>query len=151
MKVIAAKGILLNESGNILLLKRSSADVLDSNKWDLPGGRIKQKENLLVGLAREILEETGLQIIRPKLWSRWKYKPDRNITITGFTFICCEYKGEITLSSEHSNYNWFSAREVDTLEIHENLKKEIKTLLSGNGKVSLWNRFWHFKLSLNNF
>lgn len=66
MKVIAAKGILLNESGNILLLKRSSADVLDSNKCDLPGGRIKQTENLLVGLAREILEETGLQIIPAK-------------------------------------------------------------------------------------
>jgi len=30
--------------------------------WDLPGGRLKSGEGWLEGLAREVFEESGLQI-----------------------------------------------------------------------------------------
>ena len=33
-----------------------------ANELDLPGGHIKNDENLIQGLKREVFEETGLQI-----------------------------------------------------------------------------------------
>ena len=61
---IVAKGIISDESGKILLLKRTDGD----KKWDLPGGHVKQVEvergyqGLLDGYEREVAEETGLLV-----------------------------------------------------------------------------------------
>jgi len=59
-----AKGIISDGSGKILLLKRTDGE----QKWDLPGGHIKEIElergyqGLIDGYEREVAEETGLLV-----------------------------------------------------------------------------------------
>lgn len=58
------KGIISDDSGKILLLKRTDG----KQKWDLPGGHIKEIElergyqGIIDGYEREVAEETGLLV-----------------------------------------------------------------------------------------
>lgn len=145
MKAIAVKGILQDQEGKILMLKRSDFENFDKGFWDLPGGRLERKENMLHGLVREINEETGLIINDMQLINSWTYKPNENLKIKGFTFYCKKYVGKIVLSKEHNDYKWLSYDEIIKIDAHNNLKKEILKILNSNGKISLWNRLRYYK------
>jgi len=56
------KAIVLNNNNEVLMLRRSEYTKKYANELDLPGGHIKNDENLIQGLKREIFEETGLKI-----------------------------------------------------------------------------------------
>ena len=52
---ISVKGVILRE-GRVLLLENERAE------WDLPGGRPRPAEDDRAALAREVQEETGLEV-----------------------------------------------------------------------------------------
>ena len=53
----SVKAIVQNPDGHVLLLKDARSDY-----WDLPGGHVQQGESDEHALAREVLEETGMNI-----------------------------------------------------------------------------------------
>jgi ADP-ribose pyrophosphatase len=55
---MGAAAIITNAAGEILLVKHSYG----KNNWDLPGGKSEVKESVQETAAREVLEETGLQV-----------------------------------------------------------------------------------------
>ncbi len=59
--VVAAGGLVRNEANEILFIKRNG-------KWDLPKGRVEEKETIEEAAYRETEEETGvtgLEIVKP--------------------------------------------------------------------------------------
>jgi len=52
-KIIAAGGLVLNESNEILMIFRRG-------KWDLPKGKLDDGESIETCAIREVMEETGL-------------------------------------------------------------------------------------------
>lgn len=59
--VIAAGGVVYNQEGSLLFIKRNG-------KWDLPKGRVESGEKLEKAAIRETEEETGvsrLEIVKP--------------------------------------------------------------------------------------
>ena len=54
---ISARGIIENDVGEILLVKRS-----DNGLWVMPAGSIELEESILDCLKREVWEETGLTV-----------------------------------------------------------------------------------------
>lgn len=59
--VTAAGGLVKNEKGEVLFIKRNG-------KWDLPKGRVERKEDIALAAIRETEEETGvtgLEIVKP--------------------------------------------------------------------------------------
>lgn len=59
--VTAAGGLVKNEAGEVLFIKRNG-------KWDLPKGRVERKEDIALAAIRETEEETGvagLEIVKP--------------------------------------------------------------------------------------
>ena len=57
-----AKLVIIDEENRVLFLKRSNYVSKYAGEWDLPGGHLKEQEDMLSGLKREVFEETGLDI-----------------------------------------------------------------------------------------
>src|SRR5258705_9475193 len=57
--VVGVGGVVI-EDGRALLIKRGSQPLL--GQWSIPGGTLELGESLQQGVARELLEETGLEV-----------------------------------------------------------------------------------------
>jgi mutator protein MutT len=57
---ICAVGAIVLEKGEVLLVRRNRAPAL--GQWSLPGGRVEWGETLREAIAREVREETGVDI-----------------------------------------------------------------------------------------
>jgi 8-oxo-dGTP diphosphatase len=57
---IAVAAFVEDELGRLLLARR--ADEPDAGRWDSPGGFLEEGEDPLIGLRRELLEETSLTV-----------------------------------------------------------------------------------------
>lgn len=55
--IVGVGGVLI-ENGKALLIKRGSEPLL--GQWSIPGGTLELGETILEGVARELLEETGI-------------------------------------------------------------------------------------------
>ncbi len=58
--------IILNEKGEILIGKRKGSI---SPYFSIPGGHLEMGESFEEGIKKEVLEETGMTIINPKVLS----------------------------------------------------------------------------------
>jgi 8-oxo-dGTP diphosphatase len=57
--VVGVGGVVI-DNGRALLIKRGSEPLL--GQWSIPGGTLELGESLQQGVARELLEETGLEV-----------------------------------------------------------------------------------------
>jgi 8-oxo-dGTP diphosphatase len=57
---IVGVGAVIIDAGKVVLVKRRFEPL--AGQWSLPGGRLELGETLEAGLAREMLEETGLEV-----------------------------------------------------------------------------------------
>ena len=107
-----AKVILIDQSDRVLFLKRASNLEKFAGEWDLPGGHLKEGESLPMGLEREVLEETGLELKRPVFLS----------TIDNLHFFYAMYDSQpIKISHEHTDYRVF---EKEDLSVKEKFQKK---------------------------
>lgn len=104
--------------------------------WELPQGKLEAFENVFTGLKREVMEETGLEIIKirpdvktqifsPKSDESFAFQPfcciQQTKTISGrpwigFVFICEVAQGaEPSATEEAEQFKWFTRRELTEL------------------------------------
>lgn len=101
-----------------LLLRRTEP----ASSWGPPGGRLNKNEDPIIGLQREVFEETGLriQIVQPV--TTW-FGIFRKQNILSIDYLSYTHEKDVILSPEHSQYSWFSFNEIykkrDQLFIHE--------------------------------
>lgn len=104
---VAVKAFIIKDN-KLLVLKRASDDIQSPNIWEIPGGRLELGEDPILGLMREVREETGLYI-KPQqpLSVRHFIRKDEQI-VTMLVFFCRPSGGTLELSKEHSNYEWIN-------------------------------------------
>ena len=128
---VGVKVIIQNDSGDVLLLKRTSQFLLlaDSKEsWDIPGGRIEPNESLQDALVREVKEETGVALTGdPKLLiAQDIFVHSRDLHVVRLTYIHRQSLGSINLSDEHSDYKWFSKDQRERIAVEPFLQEALK-------------------------
>lgn len=69
----AGFGVLIMREGKVLFGKRhedpkkADSDLGGEGTWTMPGGKMDFGEEIIVGAAREVLEETGLVVNKEKM------------------------------------------------------------------------------------
>jgi 8-oxo-dGTP diphosphatase len=115
---LAAKALIISNK-KVLLVKRPESDKLKPGMWEPPGGRLEPGEDPILGLMREVREETGLyiEVLNP-LSVRHFTRADNKQIITMIIFLCKPKGGFFKISDEHSEYKW-----VDLKNCKEKLGK----------------------------
>src|SRR5690606_31650318 len=94
--------------------------------WETPGGRLDVGESLEEGLAREILEETGLVMTGARLYNAFMSNPKDENPVVGLNHIATIESGDVTLDlGEHSDYKWLTIPEMRKLTDSIGLQKEL--------------------------
>jgi len=117
---ISIKGILYIEN-RILLLKN------ERDEWDLPGGKLGNKETPVECLEREFKEETNLNVSIKKIETAEVVKIANSIDVFILMYECFlkDASQKIKISFEHQDYGLFDIEELNQLKINPKLKEVI--------------------------
>lgn len=142
--------IYREEDGRCLLLKRSSYDIANGNKWGTPGGKLEWGDldldspseddgNILHYydaidslLTRETLEESGLKIHEPFVYltSKAIVRGD-GVPFVLLMFAARYEGGDVVLEvGAFTDYKWVNETEVDDLECVTGIAEEVKQAIS---------------------
>ena len=107
--LVGVVGIVLNESGEVLLLKHTYRG---KYPWGLPGGWLKRGEQPMEALQREIKEETGMEVevIKPLIVSGDDQWPRVDLI-----FLCQVINGAFSASEEVSSARFFGQGDLPDL------------------------------------
>jgi ADP-ribose pyrophosphatase YjhB (NUDIX family) len=124
--LVGAGVLILDEQDRLLLLKRS-----DNERWGLPGGATDLGEVIEDAAKREALEETNLEIREMSLFGvfsgpelYYKYPNEDEVYNVTVMYLSRDWRGEIKLNDEHSEWRWFPADEIP-----ENIGPPIKPVI----------------------
>ncbi len=97
---VGAVGVVLDESGRVLLLEHVFHPTYP---WGLPGGWVGRHESPEIAVVRELREETGLEVkVEMPLRIELGVIPSH----LDMAFLCSLVGGQICLSSEILAYQW---------------------------------------------
>ena len=119
---ISIKAIIIDDN-KVLCLKN------ERNEWDLPGGKIEFNEDIENCLIREIKEETNLSVENLNILKplNLKFNDVFVLVLIYSASISCD--SPVIISYEHSEYDFFSKSEINNLNMTQDYKNIIKTLI----------------------
>ncbi|MER5856240.1 NUDIX hydrolase [Streptomyces sp. NPDC059688] len=121
---VSVAGVVVREDGRLLAIRRA-----DNGTWELPGGVLELTETPEAGVAREVLEETGIHVEVDELTGVYK-----NTTrgIVALVFRCKPAGGFERTSSESTAVSWLTPDEVSE-RMSEVFAVRLLDALDGNG------------------
>lgn len=128
----------LKKDNRVLMLKYTK-------KWGCvyapPGGKFESGETPLDCVNREFFEETGLELVNPKLQgiSYWKDEAEGNI----FVFVADDFKGNLKSRCDEGTLGWYDMEEFFNLQQFEQNQKFLPYLFKDDffeGKFLLDNK-----------
>jgi 8-oxo-dGTP pyrophosphatase MutT (NUDIX family) len=138
--VPSANVVVVNDAGEILLIRRS-----DNDNWALPGGAMDLGESLPDAAIRETLEETGIQAEVTGLVGI--YTDPRHVILYtsngevrqefSVVFTARPIGGAPTPSTESTEVRWVSPDAVAELPMDRSMRMRIDHYRAGDGKPHL--------------
>jgi phosphoglycolate phosphatase-like HAD superfamily hydrolase/ADP-ribose pyrophosphatase YjhB (NUDIX family) len=134
---LATVGALIFNSKNEALMIRTHKW---SDKWGIPGGKIKFGEASEAALRREIMEETGLKIsdikfilVQDCIHSKEFYR-DAHFVLLNYTCRCAAKNPLVKLNDEGREFRWVKLVEAKKLKLNKPTKILIDAVLKSKLK-----------------
>ena len=117
---VVSVGAVIVDGGRVLLIKRGQPPL--QGRWSLPGGVVEIGETLQEALAREVREETGLEIeVGPvvEVLDRIEREDDNRIE---YHYVIIDYRclvrgGRLACGSDADDARWVSASDVASFKV----------------------------------
>src|ERR671927_100890 len=77
--VVVVAGILLKQD-RVLICQRKPGGAFPL-KWEFPGGKVEPGEDLVAALERELEEELGIRIERPRELRRYRHRYENGFEV----------------------------------------------------------------------
>jgi phosphoglycolate phosphatase-like HAD superfamily hydrolase/ADP-ribose pyrophosphatase YjhB (NUDIX family) len=129
--------LIFNGAGEVLMIRTHKW----SNKWGIPGGKIKWGETSDAALRREIMEETRLKIsgirfvlVQDCIHSKEFYR-DAHFVLLNYTCRCAG-KPKVVLNEEGREFRWLKIGEAKKLK----LNRPTRFLINAVSKSKIVNR-----------
>ncbi len=122
---LTVRGVIKNDDGKILIVKRHPKSRTDPEMWELPGGKVEEGEFFADALIREIKEETDLDSTVGEFCEAVQndYMHKRTVQLMMYLE---DVTGEVKISDEHTDWMWVNLEELKSLELSSSLKKVLK-------------------------
>ncbi|WP_407393140.1 NUDIX domain-containing protein [Methanobrevibacter sp.] len=119
---LTVRGVIKNDSGEILIVKRHPKSKTDPEMWELPGGKVEKGEHFADALVREIKEETNLDVNVGDFCEAVQNDYMHKRTVQLMMYLD-DVEGNVKISDEHTEFMWASLKKIKELEISTSLKK----------------------------
>jgi phosphoglycolate phosphatase len=126
-------GLIFNSRNEVLMIRTHKW----SNKWGIPGGKIKWGETSEAALRREILEETALKVsgikfvlVQDCIHSKEFYR-DAHFVLLNYTCRCAARNPRVILNDEGREFRWVAP----TAALKMKLNKPTKILIRAVTKL----------------
>ncbi len=118
---------LIQDGTKILLQNRVKKDW---QGYTLPGGHVETGESFVDAVIREIKEETGLNIINPKLAGVKQFPIDGGRYLV-LLFKATEFSGEV-ISSDEGKMEWIEYSQLSEVEAVDDLEELLNVINDSN-------------------
>jgi ADP-ribose pyrophosphatase YjhB (NUDIX family) len=109
---VGVRGAVFDGAGRILMVR----EVVDENRWTLPGGWADVNQTPAQSVVREVFEESGYRVRAVKLAAVWdrarQAQPAMAFSVVRMFFVCALEGGAPTTSLETSEIGWFAENDV---------------------------------------
>ena len=131
--MVGSCAVILDADKKVLLTRRT-----DNGRWCLPGGRVEPGENVSEGCAREVLEETGLEVAIGRLIAVYstpdmlvEYPDGNRVQLISFSFEAEVTGGSLRLSDETTDYGYYARDELDAIDLMEHHRQRVADAFVG--------------------
>lgn len=109
--VLAASAVITDGDGRVLLVQR--IDPPDAGRWSVPGGRVEPGETTAEAAAREVREETGLEVAVGDELGRVRIPgPDDETVYDIVDHAATLVRGTPEAADDAADVRWFSRAEM---------------------------------------
>lgn len=132
--VLVNRCFVMNRSlDKLLIIQRALDNSYNPGKWEVPGGKLEQGQDISYAQEREVMKETGLLVesVRPLVLAdsyvinTGKY---RGLTYLALFSITRLLDGFFRISEEHCGFTWVSYKELLTYQLTDEVRNAAITL-----------------------
>ncbi len=125
---VSQKAVIFNKEGKFLILLRGKTAPSNPLKWDLPGGDVDWGEDPHESMAREIKEETGLEVGELTV-----FDVSARVTEDNYHWFTVAYRTntkteKVKISWEHDEFKWVNHKEFRELPTIPKIARFIEKL-----------------------
>jgi ADP-ribose pyrophosphatase YjhB (NUDIX family) len=111
---VVAVGAVALDDGRLLLVRRGRGPA--AGEWSVPGGRVEAGESLHTAVVREVLEETGLEVVVDRFLG-WVERIGSEHHFVILDFAVTVLAGDLVAGDDAAEVAWVPAEEIGELRL----------------------------------
>ncbi|MCD2192396.1 NUDIX domain-containing protein [Actinomycetospora endophytica] len=124
-RVLAAGAVVRDAAGRFLLVQRANDP--EAGRWTLPGGRVEPGESPAAAAAREVAEETGLEVAVGREWLVLERPAGPGVVFEIHDFLAEPVGGTLRAGDDAADAGWFTPAELGRMALTTGLLGHLET------------------------
>lgn len=117
-----AKALVIFDGKFVMVQRDNKPEILNPNKWNLPGGGIETGETPEEAVIRELKEEIDIAPTAIKDMGTTTYSDGSAVVYRFAAQLNEEERGQVRLASEGQQLSWFTLSEALTMDLSAHLR-----------------------------